>query len=831
MLSRTNTFPATGKRVGRFWRRRLRSRRAHTFYPPGNGEVTGTSEPALSTLPKRGQPLEFPIAFEAAFQCKLERRERNGRAVLDFDGLEAYNVSSKVEHELRLDEARRLLAVARDPTTPVCLGSSGVLEAMKGDEAGYQALSRMSATISTALNLCLLDNECLNLEFCPQIASRDRLQKMIRRAQVAANRRGLKDTKLDMAHMKAVFALVDYISAVIARLVSQTASGDFWITNVMSVLAARIAKIKFLLVDITACAAVAADTGEETLEAFPGDGHRSTEAEEEEECEEALRLIDANTKEGLTSEEDAAVGSYCISQNKYRSGINAALKYILLSLRLLNRSGLLPTTYEMCVVVYEIGYEGFKTVLFQDRDLEYSASSDRDVLNTAQPAFIMLDQVLKELDKRPPPPAEGGKEHHPSLQAQGCDDATATYVEWAYKGRDASQTTPAGGGVDYIELSKLRNVPLFSMADITAAMVPLIATSPILLSGFTNFRTVIALAGSVKDVVTPFEEGQFGAFCRLYTSSFKQEAEKRQVLRLSKAFADQRFSRCRLLTQKGEGKWGAGFWSRHGHDASPSAVIQERLRDCSADMKDWIVDENSVTISARFYVSSVMLGAILLGLGGLAIGFTVGERIEGVDPFNLASYAWILAAFVILICRSVLVEHWTWSDFLRWRVRCRSVSELAATTGVDKQLLLAKLLHDDCGGSILTTRGPYNSMFRRRAGDGTTGFSIDRPISAETLMLSGLAPLKVVTPRGDAIVLLDYRQGTSLTVVEHEGIEDKDRELLICDDLTPIAAGGKPSRSWHGLDPVGLRLTRKNQFKWRRVQGLYDFKGVDVVFQ
>ena len=188
MLSRNKTFPAAGKRIGGFWRRRLASRRARA-YPPGiNGGVAGTSAPAprrgASTLPKRGQPIEFPDSFEPAFYCKLERRERNGREFLNFDGLETYNVSREVEYKLRRDEARRLLKVAQDPTKPIRLGPSGVLEAMQGDEAGYRVLSRMSATISIALNLCLLDNEYINLEFCPQLANRDRLQKMIRRAQV-----------------------------------------------------------------------------------------------------------------------------------------------------------------------------------------------------------------------------------------------------------------------------------------------------------------------------------------------------------------------------------------------------------------------------------------------------------------------------------------------------------------------------------------------------------------------------------------------------------------------------------------------------------------------
>lgn len=834
MLSKTATFPNTGRRLEHFWRRQLRLKRSRPVHPAvGAPGAAGTLGHGAASLPKRGKKIECSVK---SVICKLEPKERNGRRFPDFDGLKTYNVDDNITQDLRLAEVTRLLRVAQNPTQPVLLGRSRYLESMKGDNYGYQALSRMSTAISTALNLCLLDNECISVEFCGRLASRDRLRKLIRQAHIAAQMSSSEDDHGvpkccpadEEERLMAVFALVDYISAIIARLVSQSASGDFWITNIISVLSARVAKIKFLLVDITTGAAIAANTGEDTLEAFPdtGDPVTAAQEEEEEECEEAQRVIDANTKDGLTSEEDAAVGTYCINQNKYRAGTNAAMKYILLSLRFLNRSGLPPTTFEISVVLYEIGFENFKTVLFQDRDLEYSASSDRDVLNTAQPALIILDQTLKDLHKRQPLSMA-------NKEKQETDDL-GTFVEWAYQERNEVHSTTPTAGIDYVELSKSRRtMRLNSMADITTAMVPLIATSPILLSGFTTFRNVMALSGTVRDVVSPFQEGQFGAFCRLYTSEFDKEVEKREILRLSKAFEDQRFSRCRLLTQ-GDGKWGAKLFSRYADGTRDAGnVVQERLQECSIDMKEWVVDETSVTISLRFYVSTVMMIAGILGGGGLAIGFAVGNRIEGVDPFNLATYTWVLAAFVVLICKSVLVDSWTWSDFLRRRVRCRSVSELAATTGVDEQLILAKLLHDDCGGSILLTRGPYNSVFRRQTDD-TNGFSIDRPISAETLMLSGLAALKVVTPRGDAIVCLDYRQGTTLTVVEHQGTEDKGR--LICEDLNPIqSAANKRTRGWHGLEhslePVKLRLTKKEGFKWKRVQGLYDFNGADVVFE
>jgi hypothetical protein len=68
---------------------------------------------------------------------------------------------------------------------------------------------------------------------------------------------------------------------------------------------------------------------------------------------------------------------------------------------------------------------------------------------------------------------------------------------------------------------------------------------------------------------------------------------------------------------------------------------------------------------------------------------------------------------------------WMWNDFLHRRVRCCSVSELHAVIGINEQLIIAKILHDERGSSVLKIRGPYNSLFLKRS---TDGFSIDRPI-------------------------------------------------------------------------------------------------------
>jgi hypothetical protein len=105
-----------------------------------------------------------------------------------------------------------------------------------------------------------------------------------------------------------------------------------------------------------------------------------------------------------------------------------------------------------------------------------------------------------------------------------------------------------------------------------------------------------------------------------------------------------------------------------------------------------------------------------------------------------------------LACNSLQVKDWTWNDFLHRRARCCLVSQLHAVTGINEQLIIAKLLHDERGSSVLKIRGPYNSVFLKHS---TDGFSIDRPIYMATLLLSGLTLLKVVTPRGHALVCLD----------------------------------------------------------------------------
>lgn len=227
---------------------------------------------------------------------------------------------------------------------------------------------------------------------------------------------------------------------------------------------------------------------------------------------------------------------------------------------------------------------------------------------------------------------------------------------------------------------------------------------------------------------------------------------------------------------------------------------QLELDAASSKMQGWVLEGKGIMIKCRAYVSTVMLACVLLVAGGIAVEVTVGDRILGVDPFNVATYCWVLAAFVVLVAKSVRVHEWPWNGFLYGRVLCKSVSELSSVTGIHEQLIMAYLLQHE-GASFLETRGPFNTVFRRRSED---GFSIDRPMSLWTLLLSGLIMIEGRSLKGLGLICLDLRRDTLFNSVPFgtesrslgDGKADENQgRVLSCEfpkDRTVDPGGGNP---------------------------------------
>ncbi|KAK1640616.1 hypothetical protein BDP81DRAFT_479223 [Colletotrichum phormii] len=654
-------------------------------------------------------------------------------------------------------ETERLIRIAKNPDTPLGFSSH---EFFQGDtEQGYRDISK----------LCQ--------KHCGQLSNHHRLSSFIKQvskgqgAAESVGSMGEAECQKDSPGLGATYDLINYISAV--------------------VLIKRITKIKVLLFDLHVNSVIAVRAAEAVLSKVRESGgtqHKGGEMDEEEECEEYMRMVEANEKEGTASFEEKQAAAHCVEQNKFRFGLNSALRHILMSMRFINRSGLPATSFEICAVAYETGFEGCKALLFQYRDLEYSATSDLDKMNTAHSAFNILKQIVMHLK-------------HQNRERVEYTNGLKTTLQWKYSGDEDNRS----GQINIDLIGSSQCLQLDSMDEVITVMVPLVMTCPVFLSDFTSFRHVIALTGFIQDDVQPLAEGKFGAFFRMYTSQF-DSMKRPDVLHLSEALERGLFSRSRLVRSSHPPP-------KEQHDATHQLNELKRLTEY---MDEWVIDETCVTVSCPGYVWGVILTAVLFAAGGLGIGFSVGERINGVDPSNLATYLWVVSAFIVLVGKSMKVKEWTWKDFLRRRVRCCSVSELQSVTWTDGQLIIAKLLHDERRGSVLNIRGPYNSAFLERSPE---GFSIDKPISSSTLLISGLTMLKVVTAKGHALVCLDFRRGTDLRVIGH--IPDPRKEHLICEQIDILqpevgaAADGAQSQTKYAF-------SRSQGLKWKRVQGIYE---------
>ena len=415
-------------------------------------------------------------------------------------------------------------------------------------------------------------------------------------------------------------------------------------------------------------------------------------------------------------------------------------------------------------------------------------------MNVAHSAFNILNQTALHIKQG---------ETETDLGHKPDPESLSTMLEWTYIGSESDPLHAQSS-----DLKEPKNyLSLYSMDHVVTIMALIALTNPIFLAQWTGFRHVIALTGFIRDDAQPLEEGQFKSFFRMYTAQFDNDIDRRDVLHLSEALREGFFSRSQLIIPHSD------------LDSKTDESALNKLDILTKHMEHWVIDETCVTVRCDWYVITVISIAALCAAGGLGIGFSVGERVNGVDPSNLATYLWVLAAFIILVAKSMHVSEWSWNDFLHMRARCRSVSELESITGVDGQLIIAKLLHDQHRGSVLRIRGPYNSAFLHRCSD---GFSIDEPIHSSTLLLSGLTMLKVVTAKGHALVCLDFRRDTDLEVIRHNPSADTD--YLICEQIDRIQKGGSADGKERSNIAAKHAFARSRDLKWKRVQGIYKYK-------
>ncbi|KAL2266688.1 hypothetical protein VTJ83DRAFT_6040 [Remersonia thermophila] len=812
LLTRTNTIPSTGTRITQSLRAQFLLRKGRPPHAAADG-ATSTGGNGVQPAPEDIGPETVQDIVDSAFRRPALKGLDPFR--FEYDTLKSYevNLEDVKARSLVRTEAQRLVNIVQNPDTPLVLERCKGLG--QGNLDGYKALKIFSRCLIIIKLICQADNYGIGylngLEGHTKKVYHDYLQRIFN---------DLGEIVLASEDMKEIWprhsefiedagALLDLMTGCIARYLVQVAHGKGWRNHQLGALAKFTAKAKVLLgKGITESMKVFEKNASEVNKEV--DKRPTADHQKEPPGVQRGKLVRADIDIFRTDRDK--ILEHLRIQERNRSGIMRLLDYVLISFLPGDRHpGFGITEYEICGVVMDTGFHDFQTLLYQDRDFEYASSSDPDCLNCAHSAFRMLDVLgdhfAREHMKRPPRP-------------DPLPSTTKTTLEWYYSPHDSP--APRHSKSEMKEMPK-RRCELVSMGEIISVMIPLALASPVVWTMCKDLVETFYRTLDPEEVVRPFPSRPFNAFARLYTNDFEAARQQRLqpgVLQLADAVATGLFSRTSLLdTSVGSMTKNAGSeggWTLYKRSESREDR-EKKLAEAHGIMNTWVYTESAVVVPCGLYVWSVILGVLTLVAGGLAIGLTVQDRIAGVDPFNITMYAWALSALTLLLCKARLVEDWTWNDFLHQRVKCRSVSELHAVTGIHEQLILAKLLYDE-RDSILRTRGPFNAVFLNKS---DAGFAIDVPLKNKTMLLSGLVLIKVEIALGYALVCLDVRRGTELRTVNHREV-NSDKPWLMCPRMDRLALATVAKAYGDEPAPPPRFPLKTGPLEWRRVEGIYN---------
>ncbi|KAH6865259.1 hypothetical protein BKA58DRAFT_472387 [Alternaria rosae] len=769
------------------------------------------------TLCRDGHVFTFKESDIMTRATEYEKYSKGGISLTGlpkFDDLKNYGISSATEKHLWLLEIRRLRADAASEDALI-FNSNGIFD--RTDSTTFENLSNLADQITCNFSIIVHDNALHILEHCRWIGTlstavrnfkgaRTRLTTRFEQDEEKVRARRPKLLEDPEANRKVYFALVDYITSHVARLVVRSATSDFWNNHSLAILAKWSAKLKILSYNPAQYSSLSLDAAEDLLA-------RMTDSE----AKENLKVLKVRaTDVGPESKDDLDIdsqaeaditGYYFQDHNGLQVRLANLFNYAAFALYASEKTGNPPNCFEVCTLVYETGLERSLTVISNDRRGDVAATSDTTHVTCSYTAFQNLMKNVELLKSERQPPRDDTREQ--------------TNIRWQWA--EGIQGT----------ISPVQNFRTSRFDDIVSIMVPLALTDPhtgIELGNMLDFATGNS---EEEDPVIQFERKHFTAKFVVTTAAWQDKQHKlkfanaahgpdldvlpvsrsplSRTIRAGTSFAD-------ILNSPLE-QTKTDLASSGSIPESPNRSNASKQKSAEIRMNGWIISELTVTLKCYRYVYTILTLCVLLICGATAVPFSVQNRLKGVDPFNITTFAWLLAGFILVVAKSRYVCEWPWHDFLRGRVICKSIKEVAEVTGIDDQLILTSLLHNE-RDTALITKGPYNGMFERRAESGNEGFSIDVPCQLSTMLASGFIVLKVLSSKGERLICLDVRKGSeweSGAAMRHAHLE-----YLTCMDLEDKSDVEEEAQQH--LDGTGrkkiLRLSRV-YFMWTRVLGVY----------
>ncbi|KAG5772036.1 hypothetical protein H9Q72_001649 [Fusarium xylarioides] len=681
------------------------------------------------------------------FDSGVERSTQGPR----FGDLSTYNIVDPDEKYLWEIEVNRIISSVDKPQHP-SLNSAMSHELASGiSNLGFAWLEKVSDQLLCALSICALDD---NLMTAPELQtgvsnrgsiilrSFDRLEsrlgskpEIIRNAGIRDretsrrepdlnenNQYVLRDGVSGLADSEApnYYHLVDYVTETVARLLCQSFRSDEtdWVSFVITALAKYSTKLKVLSRALPGYGVEALNRYSDVRE-FLRD-YPFAAAENPSEISLKVTAVDRYEYHDPYPESGLGgryVATYASDMITISNWLFRLLWHILKDLNSRNTRNRHTDEFEVSSVVFATAAQCISAVTFQSRLGHISGSSSGVAVGMARRAIDLLLNTAATIER--------------SMQEPGLWMGISTLSIKA--GDSGSQ----------------QDVNLRSMADLISVMVISSCMDPSVTDDMVRVCESLRLSHILKRI---YDTAQgYTAFVTLYNTLSTDQPQLRRSQPLSDYIdsnganpVSPQFSQAEENVRKND------FEAILAVEQQISALTRKQIWDSASK---WAIEEHAISVSCLPYTLSIMSGCAILVLGGLMAGFFVGSRIEGVDPFNLTMFAWIIAGFIILVSKSIRVGEWTWRDFLKGRVTCRSVRELANITNLPEQNILMHLLSSE-REAPLVFRGPYNNVF---SNTGAEGFSVDVKPTVGTLFASGLIVLEVLLESGSGLVCLDIR--------------------------------------------------------------------------
>ncbi|KAI4860121.1 hypothetical protein F4820DRAFT_437835 [Hypoxylon rubiginosum] len=730
------------------------------------GLPSGTSKAARLDLPEIGRGRWVPYVLPhldidkvcQALSCHKSFELQAGYVIHNlpkFGGFTDYgNLTEDVEFSLCEEEARRLVQVANS-VDPVKMQGHNDLFGLPTQE-GYLQLHQLGRKFVHALRICLHDaavtqaesyNTEADYERCNEVKS-----KLLRDFDPMTGQERYSTEINDENKRRYYHALVNYTTAVLVKVILQTVRGEYWINSIVAIVARLAAKAKILGNDLPQAVM-------QTLQKA-NDARMRLNQQEERYDQYALKkpeqYLDEKRKlQASLGSRAGQAGKYFIQMGVLYNAVIGMLNEAISGFAISNPLASGTDDFESSVAIYESFITNEQIIICQQRDGSIGAASEAGITRASTAGFEVCRKTWEGLDRA----------------SRGNSKLAWTSIQWKW-----SQVNEDTGAL--LPDNRQDTVTLSSMKSVIAATVPYAMISGTFAASLHTLVELIRFA-SAEDGSPLFLVKQPKIICTAILRTSKYESRRPGQVRedgacpVSESFLIQKRAFANGL-RTGELYTPTLIETIMKNGMKGKITLRDReeskeaLKDGMKMLNSWVIDDDTIIVPYKRYAWGSIALAVLLVACGLAVGFSVGDRIPGVDPSNISAFCWVVTAFLLLMAKAIRVESWPWSCFLRGMVPCRSVSEVVAVTGVHPQVLLAILLRLD-NRMHLRTRGPFNTLFRRKSPDASGGLSIDVPIKTATAIEGGFIPIKVLSDWGTGLVFINTHSWAAYNSITDSG--------------------------------------------------------------